>query len=100
MNAAKWWGSVLLCLTIWSAPAFADSDSDSWQRLMSAGETAYQQGQYPEAEKDFAAAVGFAEKFGSDDTRLARSLDELAFIYGSLGRYDDAEPLYKHALTT
>src|SRR5262249_13599028 len=86
----------LLCLILWSAPALAQSDS--WVIRIWKGEAAYRQGNYPEAEKDFVAAVGIAEQFGADDPRLLRSLNDLGQLYGARGGYAQAAPLFKRAL--
>ncbi len=44
---------------------------------MAAATKAYQQGNYPEAEKQFSAALKEAEGFGPQDPRLATSLNNL-----------------------
>jgi tetratricopeptide (TPR) repeat protein/CHAT domain-containing protein len=96
MSAARWWLGVLLCLALWSAPALAQSDS--WESQNSAGEAAYQRGDYAEAEQHFAAALEIAEEFGADDPRVATSLNNQAVLYQTQGRYADAEPLFRRAL--
>ena len=65
---------------------------------MRAGEAAYQQGNYAEAVTQFRAALSAAEAFGPDDPRVATGLNNLAGLYGTQGRYAEAEPLYKRAL--
>ncbi len=65
---------------------------------MAAGDKAYQQGNYPEAEKQLAAALKEAGGFGPQDPRLATSLNSLAELYHAQGRYAETEPLYKRAL--
>ncbi len=45
---------------------------------MAAVIAAYHQGNYPEAERQFAAAVNEAEEFGPQDPRLADALNSLA----------------------
>ena len=69
-----------------------------WERYMAAGEEAREHGNYPEAEKQFAAAVEDAQGFGPDDPRVAASLSGLAYVYQDRSRYGEAEPLYKRAL--
>ncbi|MEE8199620.1 MAG: tetratricopeptide repeat protein [Candidatus Acidoferrales bacterium] len=59
---------------------------------------AYQQADYAEAEKLFLAALKEAEKFGEQDPRFAASLNNLAELYRTLGKYAQAEPLYERAL--
>ncbi len=53
---------------------------------------------YPEAEKQWSAALKEAEGFGPQDPRLATTLNNLAGLYQAQGRYAEAEPLYKRAL--
>ncbi len=73
------------------------NQGDPWQSYMAAGGKAYQQSNYPEAEKQWAAAVKEAEGFGPQDPRLATSLNNLAALYHDQGRYAEAEPLYKRS---
>ncbi len=69
-----------------------------WETYMAAATKAYQQGNYPEAEKQLGAALKEAEGFGPQDPRLATSLNNLAVLYRAQGKYAEAEPLYKRAL--
>ncbi len=69
-----------------------------WESYMAAGAEAYQQDNYPEAEKQWAAAVMEAEGFGPQDPRAATSLNNLAAVYHLQGKYAEAEPLYKRSL--
>ncbi len=66
-HKTKWLLVGLLCLTLW--PAHASAQSGLWETHMDAGGKAYQQGYYPEAEKQLAAAVKEAEGFGRIDLR-------------------------------
>ncbi len=70
----------------------------SWKSYGKAGVKAYQKGNYPEAEKQFAAALKEAEGFGPQDPRVAVTLTHLAALYYNQGKYTEAEPLYKRAL--
>lgn len=74
------------------------SPEQRWQADYDAGKASYQRGQYAEAEKMFAAAVDDAQGFGADDLRLAKSLHNLAAVYGAQGKYAKAAPLYARAL--
>ena len=65
---------------------------------MDARAEAYLQGDYTEAEKQFAAALKEAEQFAPKDPRLATGLNSLAEVYRAQGRYAEAEPLYKRSL--
>ncbi len=89
-----------LCLALWPAlwPAHVLAQDGQWQSHDEAGVTAYLQGDYAEAERQFAAAVRTAKGFGPQDPRLAQSLNGLAELYRVQGRYDDAERLHKRAL--
>ena len=65
---------------------------------MAADVVALQQGQYAEAETQFAAGLKEAEGFGPQDPRLATSLNNLAELYRAQGRNAEAEPLHKRSL--
>ena len=86
----------ILCLVLLSTQASAQEIL--WETHNEEGNHSYQQGKYAEAEKQFLAALREAEKFGSADRRLARSLTSLATLYRTQGKYNDAEPLYQRAL--
>ncbi len=87
---------VLAVLWLCSTSAFAQVEP--WQGHMVAGVQAYQQGNYPEAEKQLVAALKEAEGLGPQDPRLATTLNNLALLYDAQGKYAEAEPLYKRAL--
>ncbi len=92
----RWWLVGLECLPLW--PAHASAQGDLWETYMDAATAAYQQGNYPEAEKQLEAALKEAEGFGPQDPRLATSLNNLALLYKTQGKYGEAEPLYKRTL--
>src|SRR5215468_2886715 len=79
-------------------PVLAVAQPKSWEEYIAAGQNAYQQGHYTEAEKLFEAALKVAEGFGPRDPSLAKSLNELAAVYYAQGKYAEAEPLYQRAL--
>ena len=62
-----------------------------------AGQEAYEQDRYTDAEKAWVAALKEAESFGPEDPRLATSLNNLAELYRTQGKYSEAEPLHKRA---
>ena len=70
----------------------------SWEMHNTAGQEAYEQGRYTDAEKAWLAALKEAESFAPEAPRLALSLNNLANVYHSQGKYAEAEPLYKRAL--
>ncbi len=83
---------------LWLWPATALAQVEPWQSHMDAATTAYQQGNFPEAEKQLGAALKEAEGFGPQDPRLATTLNNLAELYRAQGKYAEAEPLHKRAL--
>lgn len=74
------------------------SDDTLWKQLDTAGSSAHAQGRYVEAEKLWLDGLKVAERFGTQDGRLAISLNNLAELYRSQGKYAEAEPLYKRVL--
>ncbi len=96
-HKTRWLLVGLVCLALW--PAHASAQGGQWNTLNAAGIEAYQQGNYPEAEKQLAAAVKEAERFGPQDPRLATSINNLAGLHLVQGKYAEAEPLFKRALT-
>jgi tetratricopeptide (TPR) repeat protein len=72
--------------------------SESWKAAVEAGNDAYERGRIAEAEVKFVEALKEAETFGEDDARLALSLNNLAAIYHTMGKYTMAEPLYTRSL--
>ena len=96
IHKAKWLLVGLACLALW--PAHVLAQAGQWDNYMAAATSAYQQGNYAEAEKQLSAALREAEGFGLEDLRLATSLFVLAQTYKAQGRYAEAEPLFKRAL--
>ena len=90
----------ILCLMLVSAPfiVWGQTGSSPWESDIQAGEAAYEQGNYAEAEKQFLAALQEAENFGPEDPRLASSLNELVALYRAQGKDAKAEPLLKRSL--
>ncbi len=70
---------------------YSSNDEVQWKDLLDAGQKAYDQGKYDEAEKKFLEAAKQAEKFGRLDRRLARSLQKVSDVYYTVGRDADAE---------
>ena len=69
-----------------------------WQRSNDAGVEAYEQARYAEAEKHYLAALKEAETFGPEDPNVAQTLNNLAKLYRTQGKYTEAEPLYQRSL--
>lgn len=72
--------------------------SESWKAAIEAGNDAYARERIAEAEVKFLEALKEAETFGEDDPRLALSLNNVAAIYHTMGKYTMAEPLYLRSL--
>jgi tetratricopeptide (TPR) repeat protein len=64
-----------------------------------AGKSAYEKGQYGEAIREYKAALDQAESFGFKDPRFAATLNQLGEVFRAQGRYEEAEPLFRQALT-
>ncbi len=77
-HKTRWLLVGLVCLALW--PAHASAQGGPWETYRAAGDKAYQRGNYPEAEKQWGAAVREAEGFGPQDPRLATSLNNLAAL--------------------
>ncbi len=87
-------------------------DVSEWQALVEAGNAAYAVRKYTEAELKFAAALRIAEKWSNDakndeankdavtevSERLAKSLNNMAALYHTQGKYKMAEDLYDRCL--
>jgi tetratricopeptide (TPR) repeat protein len=70
-----------------------------WQEFMKQGKRHRELRQLAEAEKNYLAAVSAAQQFGSEDSRVAASLNALATTYHEQGRYTEADLAYHKALT-
>ncbi len=86
----------LICIGVSSPPVSAQETI--WETYNQDGKKAYEAGRYTEAEKLLKLALAEAEKFGSSDPRMATSLNNLAALYDTQGKYDQAEPLYRRSL--
>ena len=73
-----------------SEPQVRRSVTSRWESYMAAGVAAHRQGNYPEAEKQFATAFKAAEGFGPQDPRLATNLNNLAELYRARARYAES----------
>ncbi len=96
-HKTRWFLVGLVCLAL-AAVAYVFLQVGPWETYMAAGDKAYQQGNYPEAEKQLGAALKEAEGFGPQDPRLATSLNDLGEVYLLQRRYAEAKPLHKRAL--
>lgn len=95
-NAMVWMvvGGLLVALAAWRIP-LAEARETHWEQFMAEGLSAFQQGQEAEAEKLYRAALEEVEGTGSDDPRLAATLNTLAVLYHAQRKYAQAEALYQ-----
>ncbi len=77
----------------------ASAQPARWETLTDEGVRAHEQGRYVEAGRLLSAALKEAENFKQNDSRVVDSLNNLAELYYTHGKYDQAEPLYKRALS-
>ena len=87
---------VVPLLALFAPPVSAQESL--WRIYIEDGNKAYAAARYAEAEKLFKLAVAEAEQFGPTDVRLAVSLNNLALLYDTQAKYDQAEPLHKRSL--
>ncbi len=73
-------------------------DQNKWETIMQAGKSAADSENYPAAKVEYAKALQESEKFGSNDWRVAKTLDELGLVHLELAEYDEAKPLIERAL--
>ena len=74
------------------------AEEDRWRFQHDSAANALQQGHYPEAASLFLAAVQQAEKIGTQDVRLAESLNGLAQVYRYQQNVAAAEPRARQSL--
>jgi tetratricopeptide (TPR) repeat protein len=74
------------------------AEEDRWRLQHDAATAALQQGRYSEAASLFLEAVQQAQKFGTEDVRLAESLNGLAQVYRYQQNHTAAEPRARQSL--
>ncbi len=74
------------------------AEEDRWRLQHDGAAGALQQGRYSEAASLFLAAVGQAQKLGTEDVRLAESLNGLAQVYRYQQNHVAAEPRARQSL--
>lgn len=79
------------------APA-AQAQETLWNTWRSGGLQALQEGRLADAERLLIAALEQAEKYGSEDLRVADAANDLAVVYATAGRTTEAELLFTRAL--
>jgi tetratricopeptide (TPR) repeat protein len=74
-------------------------EEDRWRVQQDNAAAALQQGRYSEAASGFLAAVQQAQQFGTQDVRLAESLNGLAQVYRYQQNHAEAEPNARRSLS-
>ena len=90
LGARAWFVAALIGVGAFPAATARGAD---WKVEHDAGWDAYKEGRLDEAERRLKEAEKEARKFGEQDTRLATTLDHLAWVYCSEGRPEEAVPL-------
>ena len=86
----------VLAFVLMATPAIAQEDA-AWQHYFDATHQAFEQGNYWEAHRMFAATSDAARRSGQN-LEFAQRLENLAGQYESAHRFKVAEALYRHAL--
>lgn len=81
------------------ASSRAQSNVDQWRTQHNNAVAAFEQGRYPEAASSFLEAIRLGELLGSDDVRLAESLNGLAQTYRYQQKNAEAEVPARRAMT-
>lgn len=75
-----------------------DPKGPTWEALVEAGNRAYRDGQYDEAETAFRRAIEVTQRTTPRDWRIVISLTNLGHVVRTRGRFVEAEALYRQAL--
>jgi tetratricopeptide (TPR) repeat protein len=81
-----------------AATAAGSAAPTRWEVVMSKAIHSEREGKFLEAEPLYREAVSISEKMGLGDPHHAASLSALAANYDNLGRYADAERVYRRAM--
>jgi len=76
-------------------PAAGATPQERWVNYNAAGSRAFVQDRLEDAEKLYGAAIREAKAFGSQDLRLAASLNNLGVLYVKQQKFDNAADLYR-----
>src|SRR5260370_16981865 len=79
-------------------PAPLSGNEMTWDATIHAAVQAYLGAQYGRAESLLLAALETAKVFGPSNPRLSASLRTLGVVYEAMGRYAEAERLFRQAL--
>src|SRR5207244_2400542 len=78
--------------------AYPFGQDELWVKLNDEGKKAYEQGQYPKAEEYYLAALKELQKSNVSDGGFAILLNNLAELYKTQGKYDEAERLLRQSI--
>ncbi|MEK7407165.1 MAG: tetratricopeptide repeat protein [Acidobacteriota bacterium] len=73
--------------------------NDRWAELVAQAKRLSREGRFQEAERVLLTAQREAEQHEERDARIPATLDNLAGVVAAMGRYDEAERLYRRAIT-
>lgn len=93
------WERYMSSLNLYFGPSrLITPENTLWELAMSHGAEEFQRGRYNEAEKRFLAALKEGEAFGSENPRVAVSLNAVAEVFALQGRYAEADAHIRRAL--
>ena len=82
--------SVSLVLGAATLSASAAGTEPTWEGLHRHGKDNFEKGNFEVALKDFQKALDLSEKFPDNDPRRGKTLNNLATVYDTLGKYSEA----------
>ena len=94
----KAWLAVTMFVWLVVCSAGVSANEVAWEAYMAAGQAFSKDNRFAEAEAQYRKAIAEAKQFGPNDTRLANSLNNLAALYQTQGKYAQAELLFKQSL--
>ena len=89
---------VVLLFTMGSTDGTVFAQDTLWHTWRDGGLQALQEGRLGDAERLLIAALEQAEKFGTEDLRVADAANDLAVVYATAGKTVEAELLFQRAL--
>jgi tetratricopeptide (TPR) repeat protein len=88
----------LAWLALAAVTCAAGQDLAEWEQARAAGRRAFEQGRYREAEPLLSRALVISRQLAEPDSRVVRSLHDLADLHRASGRHGQAEELLRAAL--
>lgn len=71
---------------------------EKWKKLNAEAMEYYQKGDLAMAEEKFNEALKITEKFGSEDIRFSECMDNVIWMYHTLGKVNKAEAMIRQSL--